>query len=107
MCEQFSSNIKNFILNLSNCIYQRNAPCHAISQCQTITEQAHKIMQTQLTMLAFRAAYISSALCSNIFGAFVVEDCGTSGDFNSLSLIMVLGLGEKMPYKCANILSEI
>jgi len=64
-------------------------------------------MHTTLTVLSFRAGNISSALWSNIFGIFVVEDCRTSGDFNTSSLIMVLGLGHKMPYKNANILSEI
>ena len=64
-------------------------------------------MHTTLTVLAFRAGNISSALWSNIFDIFVVEDCGTSGDSNTLSLIMVLGLGEKMPNKNANIPSQI
>jgi hypothetical protein len=64
-------------------------------------------MHKTLTMLSLRAGNISSALWSNIFGTFVAEECKTSGDFNTSSLIVVLGLCLKMPYKNDNILSQI
>jgi len=59
-------------------------------------------------MLSFRVGNIFSAFWSSILRIFVLWDCRTSCKFDtSSSLIMVRGLGEIMPYKNANILSQL
>ena len=65
-------------------------------------------IHTTLTLFALRSGKISSALSSIIFGIFAVPGCGTLCDFNSsLSLIVVCGFGEIVPYKYSNIPSQL
>jgi hypothetical protein len=84
MCEPFSSNISNFVSNISNYLYQRKADKPSPSVNQRTSSYNHD-MHTTLTVLPFRAGNISSALCSSIFG-----DCKTSWDFNTSLLFIVV-----------------